>query len=185
MTVETRLEIPRSAMIGGTSTPYYEHDLRLRSRPARHIARRQLRVVSHAAHVIGGILSDVDRETDDDGAGEWVDAIIAEAVREMAERLASWRTLVTQYAIIIGETQETPMTTTVEVSTPQIMGYIGLLGVLDDLAVTADALVAAGLVTPGERTDTIRYWRDQVARTGRDIIRVAEEHRGRAQGGRQ
>jgi hypothetical protein len=185
VTVDTRLEIPRSVMTGGGSVPYYAYDLCLRSRPAQHIARRHLRAIAHAAYVIGTILSGADRETDDDGAGEWVDAIMAEAVREMGERLASWRTVADRHGLVGIADHAPAMTMTVEVSTPHLMAYIGLLGVLDDLSVTADALVAADLVTPGERTDTIRYWREQVTRTGRDLIRIAEEHRGRTQGRRQ
>ena len=166
------------------SAPYYTHLLRLRSRPAQHIARRYLRVVAHAAHVIGIMMSEADGETDDDGAGEWVDAIIAEAAQEMMAVLARWRALAQQHAIGIAEGQEPPMTMTVEVSTPHFMAYIGLLRILDELAVTGDALVSAGLVTPGERTDTTRYWRDQVRRTGRDLIRIAEEYRWRTEGRR-
>ena len=114
------------------SGPYYEYDLRLRSRPAQHIARRYLRVVSHAAHVIGIMMSEADGEADDDGAGEWVDAIIAEAAQEMMAMLAPWRALAQQHAIGIAEGQEPPMTMTVEVSTPHLMAYIGLLGILDE-----------------------------------------------------
>ena len=118
MTVATRLEIRRGARIGGGNGPYYEYDLRLRSRPAQHIARRYLRVVAHAAHVIGIMMSEADGEADDDGAGEWVDAIIAEAAQEMMAMLAPWRALAQQHAIGIAEGQEPPMTMTVEVSTP-------------------------------------------------------------------
>jgi hypothetical protein len=70
---------------------------------------------------------------------------------------------------------------TVDVTTPHLFGYIGLLRTLDELAATAEGLVGAGLITPGERTDATRYWRDQVMRTGRDIIRIAEGYRGRCQ----
>ena len=164
------------------SAPYYKHLLRLRSRPAQHIARRYLRVVSHAAHVVGIMMSEADGEADDDGAGEWVDAIIAEAAQEMMAVLAPWRALAKQHGVGTAEVPEATMTMTVEVSTPHLMAYIGLLRILDELAVTGDALVSAGLVTPGERTDTTRYWRDQVTRTGRDLIRIAEEHRGRTEG---
>jgi len=126
-------------------------------------------------------MSGVDGEGDDDGAGEWVDAIIAEAAREMSERLASWRALADCHEVVWVEDHGSARTITVEVSTPHLMAYVGLLGVFDELAMMADGLVSAGLVTPGERTDTTRYWRDQIARTGRDIIRIAEEYRGRRQ----
>lgn len=178
---ESRLEIPRS----GSNRPCYDHDLRLWSKPAQHIARRHLRAVSHAAYVIDSLMPGVDGKADDDGADEWVENIIAATANEIQAQLDSWRALAVRHAIKRVEGQVEPITVTVEVSSPRLAKYISLTEVLDELSMTADALVTAGLITRGERTDTTRHWREQMAQMGREMIRVAEEHQRRWKTGRQ
>jgi hypothetical protein len=127
----------------------------------------------------------VDGQTDDDGAGDWVESIMTATAQELRAKLDSWRALATRHAVMDDGDLAAQITLTVEISSPRLATYISLTELLDQLSMTADALVAAGLITRGERTDTTRHCREQMAQMAREVIRVAEEHQRRWRTGRQ